>query len=643
MLFQIPLIARAPACLTWVMIFGLLSSGCSKNNGSEVAQPGPAEATAKAVPDVVSEPVIALVQNALDGEALPTAPCLDNNPLVSPLADAYKRIDPTQDGWVTEAFNDAAGKQLGILTKVLEHASVAKSDELIDLVSDSIEFEALAPSELTVIVNKTGMRVSRAKPSENDEKSHGLKSFAEAVRVLGMQFGVNEHLHVKFKLYTIEPGVQSSRTLIDFQADSRGEREARQVNSLWDCTWSTVGGVPRLQSVSVRDYEEIVHTGPSGTMFADCTQSLLETTHGWQDYFRHGADYWRSRLPRSLGVDVVANHGLALGDANGDGLEDVYVCAEGGLPNRLLIRQSDGTLIDAPNAGGADWLEYCASALLVDLDNDGDRDLIVAHEWRLILMSNDGSGHFSVEAAVSSQSQLFSMAAADYDQDGDLDLYCCGYNPSESTFDRGPMGAPMPFHDANNGGRNMLLRNEGHFAFTDATAATGLEQNNTRFSFAVAWEDFDNDGDQDIYVANDYGRNNLYRNDNGVFLDVAAELGVEDISSGMSVAWGDVNRDGWMDLYVSNMFSSAGNRITYQRQFKPEVSDATRQAYQRMARGNSLFENQGGVAFQDRSESAAVSLGRWAWGSRFVDLNNDGWEDIVVANGFITTDDTSDL
>ena len=70
-----------------------------------------------------------------------------------------------------------------------------------------------------------------------------------------------------------------------------------------------------------------------------------------------------------------------------------------------------------------------------------------------------------------------------------------------------------------------------------------------------------------MYVANDYGRNNLYRNNSGKFTDVAGEMGVEDMSAGMSASWSDFNRDGYMDLYVSNMFSAAGNRITFQRQF----------------------------------------------------------------------------
>ena len=80
----------------------------------------------------------------------------------------------------------------------------------------------------------------------------------------------------------------------------------------------------------------------------------------------------------------------------------------------------------------------------------------------------------------------------------------------------------MPYHDANNGGRNVLLRNDGRWRFSHATVRAGLDVKNRRFSYAAAWEDFDNDGDQDLYVANDFGRNNLYRNDSGRFTDIAA-------------------------------------------------------------------------------------------------------------------------
>jgi hypothetical protein len=201
----------------------------------------------------------------------------------------------------------------------------------------------------------------------------------------------------------------------------------------------------------------------------------------------------------------------------------------------------------------------------------------------------------------------------------------------------------MPFHDANNGAPNVMLRNDGGWSFTDVTESIGLRENGMRFSYAAAWDDFDDDGDLDVYVANDFGRNNLYRNDDGFFVDVAPELDVEDIGPGMSAAWGDYNNDGRPDLYVSNMFSSAGNRITHQEQFKTSLDAREKKLFQRHARGNSLFENLGSAGFRDRSVDLGVTLGRWAWGSLFVDVNNDGWEDLYVTNGFITAGGGNDL
>ena len=291
-----------------------------------------------------------------------------------------------------------------------------------------------------------------------------------------------------------------------------------QINAKWNVDWSTAGGeLPRMLAIKLKEYETVLHRGTSARMFSDCTASVLGNTVAYNQQFRRSTDYWRARIPRDLGLDVVANHGLAIGDVNGDQLEDLYVCQQGGLPNRLFIQNADGTLRDVSVESGADWLDYCASALLVDFDNDGDRDLVIAQEWRVLLMSNDGEGRFQLEFGTSSEAQSFSLSASDYDLDGDVDVYVCGYNPPASNVRRGAMGEPMPYHDANNGGQNMLLRNDGNWLFTDVTSEVGLNQNNSRFSFAAAWEDYDNDGDPDLYVANDYGRNNLYRNDKGSF------------------------------------------------------------------------------------------------------------------------------
>jgi hypothetical protein len=96
-------------------------------------------------------------------------------------------------------------------------------------------------------------------------------------------------------------------------------------------------------------------------------------------------------------------------------------------------------------------------------------------------------------------------------------------------------------------------------------------------------------------------------------------------------------------VYVGNMFSSAGLRIAKQEAFQQRASSRVRGEFQRHARGNSLFRNLGNGTFEDVSVDAGVTIGRWAWGSKFVDINNDGWEDVVVANGFVTGHQTKDL
>ena len=271
----------------------------------------------------------------------------------------------------------------------------------------------------------------------------------------------------------------------------------------------------------------------------------------------------------------------------------------------------------------------------------------------VVVASNEGD-HFQVRDVLTSDDDTTSLTSADYDLDGDLDLYVCVDYPNEHFAAIGEESdaivvqggaANRVYHDANNAGKNSLYRNEirdSKRRFVDATVEVGLDENNRRFTWAAAWEDYDNDGDQDLYVANDFGRNCLYQNEGGRFRDIAAEVGVEDSAAGMSADWGDVDRDGRMDIYVANMFSSAGSRITEQPEFKQDVDAEIKQRWRRFAMGNTLFKNDGS-AFRDVSSDAAVTLGRWSWSSNFLDVNNDGWPDLAVANGYITTDDTSDL
>jgi len=621
------------------VILGVLSCG-------EKAAPTagtPSQPAAETPADRHGESVVpaAVAVDPMPGAAGPSAvaPGLETKKFIAPLQDAYERLDPVKDGWETEAFSSAAMDQLHALEALLEASEPVTAAALTPLVAPSITTTPLRPETATQVFQDGNWRVLRT--SSPGPAVPGLDALASALNALKLP---GENLHPHFKIFRVSRESESSVTtsvIVDIVADSSDQR--RQINGTWACRWVTAPGQPpTLAEIKVEHFEEVIQAD-GVPLFADATAAVLGQTPSYKEHLLAPSDHWRARLPRDLGLDPVANHGLAVGDVNGDDLDDLYLCQQGGLPNRLFIQQPDGTLRDATAESGAGWLDYCAAALFIDLDNDGDRDLIISQDFRILIMSNDGTGRFTLEFGASTKAQSFSLAAADYDNDGLVDIFICGYNPSNAELRSGSMGEPMPFHDANNGGRNILWKNEGNFQFSDVTAPVGLDHNNTRFSFAAAWEDYDNDGDQDLYVANDYGRNCFYRNDDGVFTEIAAELGLEDTASGMSVTWSDFNHDGFMDVYTSNMFSSAGNRITYQAQFKPGTPESVRAQFQHIALGNSLFQAVPGAPFKDVSIAAGVTLGRWAWGSKFVDFNNDGNDDILVANGFITTEDTGDL
>src|ERR1022692_3872933 len=185
-----------------------------------------------------------------------------------------------------------------------------------------------------------------------------------------------------------------------------------------------------------------------------------------------------------------------------------------------------------------------------------------------------------------------------------------------------------------------MMRNNRDGTFRDVTAESGLSENNTRYSFCCGWSDFNRDGWPDLYVVNDFGRKNLYRNNgNGTFTDIAPQAEVEDIGAGMSVCWLDYDNDGAEDLYVADMWTAPGERISTQDIFKANASLETRALYHKHAMGNSLFRNvsrNGGAAFEDTTRSAGVGIGRWAWSSDEWDFDHDGFPDLYIANGMVS-------
>src|SRR5580704_16659860 len=351
-------------------------------------------------------------------------------------------------------------------------------------------------------------------------------------------------------------------------ASRNDERREERVGS-WRTEWS------RDESTAwkVRKWEateetlSVVH----GPAFIDVTPQALCGTVSYTSQMLRGVDHWRTVLDGACGIDVYGNNGVAAGDFDNDGFDDFYVCQPAGLPNRLYRNRGDGTFEDITEPSGLGILENTACALFADFDNDGLQDVIVVRANGPLLFLKQGGGKFrskpdAFHFAELPQGTFTGASVADYDRDGWLDTYFCLYSYYQGTDQ---YKYPVPYYAAENGPPNFMMRNNRDGTFRDITKESGLDKNNTRYSFCCAWNDYDGDGWPDLYVVNDFGRKNLYRNHgDGTFTDVAAEAGVEDVGAGMSVCWFDYDNDGADDLYVADMWTAAGERISAQDIFK---------------------------------------------------------------------------
>ncbi|MCA9412037.1 MAG: VCBS repeat-containing protein [Candidatus Omnitrophica bacterium] len=297
--------------------------------------------------------------------------------------------------------------------------------------------------------------------------------------------------------------------------------------------------------------------------------------------------------------------GAVAEDFDGDGWMDIFYSRGGFAPPALFMNQGDGTFVDEAVSRGLDLTSQEGSgAAAADYDNDGDIDIVWATEFGPhYLLTNKGDGTFEVDQTTVTQPtyNVTSPSFGDVDNDGFLELALGGWdsNPSEQHL----------FLYKNTGGSSLEP-----YDFTPLASLPLLV-------FSPRFADVNNDGFQDLPVVCDFENSKLYINDgDGAFIDFTATNGTGSDENGMGSAIGDYDNDGDLDWFVSSIYDVS-----------PEL------AYWGVT-GNRLYRNQGDGVFEDVTDSAGVRHGFWGWGSTFGDFDNDGDLDLFHVNGWAETD-----
>jgi tetratricopeptide (TPR) repeat protein len=355
-----------------------------------------------------------------------------------------------------------------------------------------------------------------------------------------------------------------------------------------------------------------------------------------------------SQLPEDMGS------GMAWGDYDRDGDEDVFLVSAGGAltlqpeqwaPSRLYENLGDGTFRQSEafpelriSGMAAAWGDY---------DDDGWLDLVVTGYRSLLLFHNQEGRLARDESFQESEGYWAGAAWGDFDNDRDLDLYVCGYvvyvedaNAAGDATEQYGTSVPYTLNPASfEPERNLLFQNNGDGTFEDVAQLWGVSNPGGR-SLGALWQDFDDDGRLDLYVANDISDNALYLNRGETFEDVSLAAWVADYRGAMGLATGDWNRDGDDDLFVTHWVAQENalydSRLVDFQKARQEGDSSTGQG----ETGAPPVP----LSFSDMA--APLGLGQIAlqsvgWGTEFVDFDHDGWLDLIVANGStLETEDT---
>ena len=353
-----------------------------------------------------------------------------------------------------------------------------------------------------------------------------------------------------------------------------------------------------------------------------------------------GIEFEHQQLDELPDIGHITGSGVALGDFDGNGWTDIYLLnstpegVEGHRACALYLNAGGGRFVAAADAGGANPGGLNMGAVSADYDNDGDLDLYISRIGPDLMFRNDGKGHFedvTQWAGIDNPRWGTSAAFADYDRDGDLDLFVANYitfDPKnlpaepERPSDRDDLAPFNPHLFPSE--PDVLLGNEGDGTFKDVTREVGIDDVGGK-GLGVAFTDLNDDGWPDIYVVNDVSTNALYVNQgDGRFVEKGVPSGVADPRGGMGIAVGDYDLDGHLDL-ISTHWQDELN-VLYRNLGPPPGAGS-------LTGGGESFE----LLFDDvtaRAGLTEIGRGLTGWGTVFFDADQDGDLDLYITNGY---------
>lgn len=545
------------------------------------------------------------------------------------------------DRSATSFFENGAAIEsvLDQVAKSLEETGAPRLPEYLD---SNYQGKRLGLASLAVREERDGVRRLLMTPGrEVTNRETAVQEWRDYLAGLSRAQEARLHIH---RIESWGPGLDTVATVrFELLTTPMGTTENAIDRAMLRATFRNTTAGPRLAGVELIE----------GDRYTGAAQHFTDIAESSGVGFKNR--YYPAFLnePQKFGMIRYGPGGITVVDYDNDGFADLFV--PDGVESKLMRNTAEGKFEDVTAKAGLSGLDGVSVGAFADYDNDGHKDVFVSRTYKPNqLFHNNGDGTFTDVTAKSRIGEDCCTTVAswgDYNNDGLLDLYVGRYLDPRAAI-------PTTFY-ARNGEPNQLYKNNGDGTFTNVTKEAKVDD--PGLCLGSVFGDYDDDGFPDLYVVNDFGRKTLYHNErNGTFTDVTVKSGTLAYGAGMSATFGDYDNDLRGDLYCANIRSEyawyaspptvkryminsvrqnvwATDMPLYWQVFMQSGFDFVA-VFQQMASGNTLMRNRGDGTFEDTTVKASANPPGWFWGTVLADFDNDGWQDIYAANGWVYND-----